>query len=433
MASPPNLKQNKPVFRPPRELAIRILTRVLTEGETLDESFARLGETGTSGGRDRAWLLDVCSGVLRWKGRIDLAIDSLALKKKPTGYLRRALQIAFYQLLAQDKADPGGVVFETVDAVKRKDGEAASKFANALLRRFTESVASWRDLQRDVSFDPAHSSKWASLPPWLWDRLLAQRGVGWSEAFARACLLRPEINLRTFDPAFTLVEELAKRGDLPGAWRLSGGMGSVTKLPGFDSGKFIVQDLSSQFLVSEVSKIMKDAGVRTVLDFCAAPGGKSVGLAWNGFQVTAHDRGRERLALLGTTLDRVGLSAQVKISDQDPGPAASFDAIWVDAPCTGTGIIRRHPEIKWNRKEADIASLNRKQAEILTLATQYLKPGGLLVYSVCSVLSEEGPELTASVIKKDPLQSWLLAPQDALGGDWFWAAVYRWEQNAPSS
>src|SRR5690606_19168184 len=146
--------------------------------------------------------------TLRWRGRLDLAIDAIALKKKPTGWLRRAILTGAYQLVAQDRTSPAGVVSETVAAIKKKEGEAPAKFANALLRRISEDARRWRELPfpEKAAPDSPEAAAWASLPHWLWSRLVRAQGVEWAKAYAQASLERPVIWLRGQESAPAPVE-----------------------------------------------------------------------------------------------------------------------------------------------------------------------------------------------------------------------------------
>jgi 16S rRNA (cytosine967-C5)-methyltransferase len=422
----------------PRGPAIRVLTQVLSDHKTLDEALngvsAELGLSTPA----RAWLQEVCSGTLRWKGRLDSAIDSVALKKKPTGWLRKALLIAAYQLIVQDRAQPGAVVSETVSEIKSREGEAPAKFANACLRKLAEHARSFRELEIEPKATDAEVARWASLPEWIWLRLTRDHGFKWAQAYAEASLGRPTLWGRFKDGMPISSEALA--GPIPGSFSLRAGV--VTEMPGFQEGRFFIQDISSQLLIHEMSELVRkelgsgtERSKLTVLDLCAAPGGKSAGLAWNGFEVTATDRpldgggagASSRFALLNQTLARVAPTAKV-MSREEVGGLSPQDWVWVDAPCSGSGILRRHPDVRWLRQEKELLILARVQKELLEEAWEKVAPGGFLTYSVCSVLGEEGPgrlqefcEKVGAVVS----QKWLLSPQQEPYGDGFWAGIVR--------
>ncbi|MGZ3698365.1 MAG: RsmB/NOP family class I SAM-dependent RNA methyltransferase [Bdellovibrionota bacterium] len=404
----------------PRDLAIRVLTRVLSDHATLDEALASL--TGEVPASSQAWLQEVCAGTLRWMGRLDQAVDSTALKKKPTGWLRKALLLAAYQLIGQDRTNPGAVVSETVDLVRKKEGEAPAKFANAALRKISEHSARWKDLPLPKGKE--NEAAWASLPPWFWGRLVKDHGREWATQFARACLERPVTWIRAKDSQWK--PQWAEEGPIAGAFRASEG-GLITAKEGFPEGKFVVQDISSQTLIREIGSTVREqlGGKIRALDLCAAPGGKSVGLAWEGFDVSATDRDEARFALLRQTVSRA--APEVKITPRDKiAGLTNVDFAWVDAPCTGTGIIRRHPDVRWLRREKELDSLTRLQGELLKEAWEKVRPGGFLAYSVCSVFSDEGPGLVKkSGLGQYQVREWLLAPQTAPFGDGFWAGLLR--------
>ncbi len=408
----------------PRSLAVRVLTRVLSEQQPLDEAlenaFAGLAPA------QKAWLQEVCSGTLRWKGRLDFALDSVALKKKPSGWLRKILLIACYQIIVQTRTAAAAVVSETVSEVKMREGEAPARFANACLRKITEHATQWRELQPQTAADAAL----ASLPLWLWEKLVAQHGFEWARGYAHASLERPTLWLRARDPNF--VPSSVEKGPVPGSLKVLQG-GAVTELEGFQEGQFIVQDISSQILAAEIYSAVRETLGRndfTMLDLCAAPGGKSVSMAWHGAQVTATDLSEKRFKILENTVSRTrsGTPNTVKLvpwTEINHSPTTQ-DLIWVDAPCTGTGILRRHPDIRWLRQEKELGELQNTQLKLIKQGWDKVAPGGFLAYSVCSVLKEEGTEiieraeLTSYLVKQ-----WFLTPQEGPHGDGFWAVLLR--------
>jgi 16S rRNA (cytosine967-C5)-methyltransferase len=426
----PHPATTKPKAHPqpyPRDLAVRVLTRVLSDHEPLDEALAAL--SGQITGAQRAWLQEVCSGTLRWKGRLDQAIDSTALKKKPSGWLRKILLVAAYQLVVQERTSPAAVVNETVNEIKRKEGEAPAKFANAALRKIADHAAQWRGLALRPQAKGAEAASWASLPEWLWE-----------EAYARASLERPVtwIRARDAEAAAQFADGGAESGPVPGALMLTEG-GAITGKQGFVEGQFIVQDISSQRLVAEIAGRVRSSSATgaveggekkaRALDLCAAPGGKSVGLAWSGLEVLASDRDPARYALLKSTVERaapglVGITERDKVAGLEP-----LDLVWVDSPCTGTGILRRHPDVRWLRREKELEGLLKVQQELLNEAWSKVRPGGWLAYSVCSVLKEEGPEAFGKFVELHPeavrAGEWFLVPQEAPRGDGFWCGLAR--------
>lgn len=386
-----------------RAIAVRVLTSVLSDGETLESALSKQKFAD----EDRAWLMDVCAGTLRWKGRLDWVIDAHALKKKPTGKLRKYLLIACYQIIVQDQVHAGLVVSEVVSEIKSAEGVHPAGFANALLRKIAEHSKKWRNWEMPEKASLKEAAAWASLPEWFWKKMVTDHGQKWSQDFAAACLERPKIWMRTLDSEQPVLME----------------SGAVRTKDGFEEGRFFVQDVSSQRLVQEVSKLAKPGS--TVLDLCAAPGGKSIGLAWNGFDVMASDRNDQRMKLLRENSARVGKGKMKVVPKSELAAIPEQDLVWVDAPCSGSGIVRRHPDIRWNFSEKVLVGISRTQRELLEEGWGKLKTGGIFVYSVCSIFKEEGPVIFEEFAKSKGLKvigQWSFAPQDELAGDGFWGA-----------
>jgi 16S rRNA (cytosine967-C5)-methyltransferase len=412
----------------PRELAIQLLTRVFNDYTSLDSGFEQVVTSHPElDVQSKAWLRDVVSGVMRWKGRLEAAIDSTALKKKPSGWLRKAMLVAAYQLILQERVPAAVVVNETVSLVKKKEGEQPANFANACLRKIADSAKAWKDLSFPKSGTPLEQSQWASVPEWFWKKLVAQRGIEWATSFAKACFERPELWIRS-----EASDQMGEKGPVQGSFKITQG-GLISEQEGFSEGLFFVQDISSQFLISEISEFLKShfSGKNiSALDLCAAPGGKSLGLAWNGFHISSTDIDPIRLQMITQNISRMetpienagGKISVLSFEDAKALPAQDF--IWVDAPCSGSGIIRRHPDVRWVRQETDFPELRKTQDALLKEAWDKTKPGGVLVYSVCSVFEDEG----AGALKRTGLTShlkkdWLLSPHLSPNGDGFWAGL----------
>jgi 16S rRNA (cytosine967-C5)-methyltransferase len=258
---------------------------------------------------------------------------------------------------------------------------------------------------------------------------VAQYGLEWSCAYAQASLDRPTIWIRSKEPDFQAAWA-SEAGPVPGSFRVTAG-GAIVDRPGFKEGAFFVQDISSQALIAEISSEVRKGlgdGPLRALDLCAAPGGKTAGLTWNGFEVVATDRpekGGSRFALLEQTVQRVAPSARVIQRSQVAG-LEPMDLVWVDSPCTGSGILRRHPDVRWLRQERELKALQDVQNKLLKEAWEKVRPGGYLAYSVCSVLQEEGPgALARAQLEGTQVREWLLVPQTSPHGDGFYAALIR--------
>ena len=369
-----------------RSIAVKALAQVYNSNQTLDESlFEEM--TRKSGATlpdfDRGWLFEMCSGVLRYRGRIDYIIDTYSLKKKPTGALRRYLQTAVFQLLAQDV--PSALpVSETVQALRQSEGEHPAKFANALLRKVADNREQWKSWKVTEKSPFDEQVAWCSLPEWLFKRLRKERGTPWVFAFSEACLNRPQTWYRELSKTEPTLLDGGYQGNEP---------------------KGYVQDISNQKLVEAVLAEMKARGMQKVkiLDLCSAPGGKSLGLAAAGYNVISTDIDAERMQKVVENRSRLGFQSQIEVRDynQVRDSSESYDVIWIDAPCSSTGIIRRHPEVKWNRTDKDVHRLMEYQKDLVLWAQSHLKPGGMIVYSTCSVLNEENqPKVEGLNVKK---------------------------------
>jgi 16S rRNA (cytosine967-C5)-methyltransferase len=422
----------------PRDRAVQALVGVLSYGKTLEEVLPTDGDPAVN-----RWLREVVSGTLRWKGRLDQALDSVALKKKPSGSLRKMLLLAAYQLIVQDRTPPAWLVSETVDWIKRREGEAPARFANACLRKLSHHAAAFRDQPWQDGWTSEQAAAWASLPVWLWSALVKDHGLEWAKAFAQATLQRPTLWFQLREaPSAELLEVVTPGSAVPGSFSLQSEVCSAADFLARSevaSGSVLVQDISSQLLVRQMAECVRadpDFSVRTVLDLCAAPGGKAIHLAWLGFQVTATDHHPVRRSLLEANAQRCAPTLQVlpwealsPVEEASPGVATApqqWDWVWLDAPCSGMGILRRHPDVKWIRKEKDVQSLNVLQQDLLRQAWQRVKPGGYLSYTVCSVLQSEGPgALAALALGAHSVQTYLLHPAESPFGDGFWGILLR--------
>lgn len=393
-----------------RMIAVKTLAQVFNSTQSLEQSlFEELTRKNdrTLPEFERAWIYELCSGVIRFRGRLDYIIDTYSLKKKPTGPLRRYLQTAVYQLIEQDTPS-ALVVSETVEAIRLGEGDAPSKFANAILRKVADSREDWKNWK--ISAESTHEEQlaWSSLPDWLFFGLRKTRGLEWTMAFAESCLKRPQTWYRRLDQEEPVLLADGYRGDEP---------------LGF------VQDISNQMLLKEVVSILKKKDQPTmewkILDLCSAPGGKSLGLAASGFSVIATDSDSDRMQKVIENRNRLGFEKQIQIRNYADVKKDSslYDLIWVDAPCSSTGIIRRHPEVKWNRTEKDVGQLCQVQSELLKWAAQHVSDQGMILYSTCSVMKQENEPVLPAGLSLE--QSWEWTPQETPFGDAISAKLFK--------
>lgn len=331
--------------------------------------------------RDRAFARLLVATVLRRLGEIDHVLAGVLaqpLDDLPGG-ARDALRLGAAQLLFL-KTPAHAAVDGAVDLVGKKPLKGV---LNAVLRRLAKEGAPERDAPR------------LNTPDWLWRSWTAQYGEDTARAIATAHLAEPPLDLSVKDHAAAWVAKLGGTVPLPGTVRLVDA-GPVEALAGYAEGAWWVQDLAA----SLPARLLGDCRGRRVLDLCAAPGGKTAQLAAAGAQVVALDRSPARIARLKSNLARLGLAAETVIADASAWQTAErFDRILLDAPCSATGTIRRHPDVARLKSVADVERLADTQRRLLAWAVDLLAPGGVLVYAVCSLEAAEGPHRISSLLE----------------------------------
>ncbi|NOX91007.1 MAG: 16S rRNA (cytosine(967)-C(5))-methyltransferase RsmB [Gammaproteobacteria bacterium] len=390
MASP---KQN------PRATAARILSQVIRDGRSLSRAIEDIPSALSD---DRALIQEMCYGVLREYHRLSVIVASLLKKplKEKDADVQALLLLGLYQLMCMRVPDHAAVS-ETVAATATLKKVWARGMVNGVLRNFQRQQEKLL-----VQVDITEEGRW-SHPQWLINALREAWPTDWQTILA-ANNQRPPMCLRintakiSADDYLQLLEKndiAASRGEFTtSAIRLEHPQ-DVTALPGFVEGWLSVQDEAAQ----QAAGLMGLEPGQRVLDVCAAPGGKTVHmLELAEVEMIAVDVDAARLQRVKENLQRVGKTARCVVGDAcmpnkwwDGQP---FDRILLDAPCSATGVIRRHPDIKLLRRESDIKKLVTLQAQILDAIWPLLKPGGMLVYATCSVLPEENArQITAFV------------------------------------
>jgi 16S rRNA (cytosine967-C5)-methyltransferase len=399
-----------------REVAAQVVARVI-----YDDAWARpvLEDALSSSNlepRDRAFATELAYGALRWLSPLEESLRRASDKpgKKVDAKVWPHLVVAAYQLQHLDERVPArAAVHACVDAVGR-DRPGLKGFANALLRHLASPLDA--QLAPDAELDDVARAFGAP-------RVLA-RGLRevfpdhWREELAATCA-RPPLGLLVLDDA-PPPEGAAPHAFVPGAFT-GDGLGDPRALAGWDEGALTVMDPGS----AAVALLAGDLEGRSALDLCAAPGGKSVVLARRlGARVSAVELDPRRAQRLGETFARCRVEADVHVGDALELDLAPADLVMLDAPCTGFGTVRRRPEIKRQRKPADVEARAQDQAALLARAADLVKPGGVLVYAVCSPLPVEGREQIARLLdargdlKREPagdVLPWL--PADAVDDD----------------
>jgi len=381
-----------------RTLALRLLLAVTQDGHMLSDTAPDSASPAT-----RARALRLATTCLRHLQRADAVLVPL-LRKPPPPEVHALLRLSVVEMLALGEAAHGVVNSAVAQARLLRGGAAFAGLVNAVLRRAAQT-AGWAELPVP------------RLPGWLRRRLVAAYGADAVVAIEAAHLVGAplDLTLRPMPDAAraaliaAMNEAAGPVTQLPGgSLRLAAGA-QVSALPGYADGQWWVQDaaaaLPAQLLAAQPGE--------KVLDLCAAPGGKTMQLAATGADVTALDLSEPRLKRLRANMSRTGLHAEIICADMMHWqPPAPFDAILLDAPCSATGTIRRHPDLPLIRKPGDIAALTALQARFLDRALTMLRPGGRLVYCTCSLLPDEGEaQVSAALERHEGLRVMPMAPR----------------------
>ncbi|MDU8943832.1 RsmB/NOP family class I SAM-dependent RNA methyltransferase [Ovoidimarina sediminis] len=367
-----------------RRAAWRMISAAMADGRLFSETAPKLLEPLAPPDRARAQRL--ATETLRWAGRADRVLGPY-LRQKPEPALHGLLRLGVWEICT-DGAAPYGVVDALVTILKETGvPKGQTGFVNAVLRRVGKGRVVWEDLPIP------------ELPRWLRNPLLADYGKAVIAGIERAHAAGAPLDIT---PARAAPADLAERlGATPlptGGLRLTD-PGQVSRLPGYADGHWWIQDAAA----SLPARCLAPAEGARVLDLCAAPGGKTMQLADAGAAVTALDISESRMTRLRENLARTGLSANLVVADAfDWAPDAPFDAILLDAPCTATGTIRRHPDLPHAKDSADFAALFELQARLIDRAFGWLRPGGRMVYCTCSLLFDEGEEQITDALARHP-------------------------------
>lgn len=387
-----------------RSMAAQAIEQVIEQGQSLSNILPPLQQKVSD--KDKALLQELCFGVLRVLPQLDWLINKL-MSRPMTGKQRTVhylIMVGFYQLL-HTRIPAHAALAETVEGAVAIKRPQLKGLINGVLRQFQRQ-------QEELLAEFASSDNRYLFPAWLLKRVQKAYPQQWQQVI-EASNQRPPKWLRvnrqhhTRDAWLALLEEHGLQGlthaDYPDAVRLVTAA-PVTALPGFAEGWVTVQDASAQGCVN----FLAPQNGERILDLCAAPGGKTTHIleAAPEASVLAVDVDEQRLSRVYDNLKRLGMKAQVKQGDgRFPSQWCGdevFDRILVDAPCSATGVIRRHPDIKWLRRDRDIPELVQLQSEILDAIWPHLKSGGTLVYATCSILPEENSQQVAAFLKRTP-------------------------------
>jgi 16S rRNA (cytosine967-C5)-methyltransferase len=368
---------------PARRAALEILTTALARRAGLDEAMAKPTFRELPP-RDRAFAMALSMATLRRLGAIDRALQG-RLAKPPPEAVANILRLGVAQAFLLETPAHAAVATSVDLAASRPATRPFKGLVNAVLRALTREPPNLDDPE-------------ALAPPWLYARWRAAFGASAAHAIAAVIGEEPATDLtpKNEDPA--LVAELEAEALDGGTWRTRR-RGDLSAWPGYEAGAWWVQDASAAI----PARLLHVAAGDAALDLCAAPGGKTLQLAVAGAQVTAVDRSAARLVRLSENLARIGVSAETVAAEAgDWADERQFDAVLLDAPCSATGTFRRQPDVLWAARPGDIAALAAVQARLLDSAAHRTRPGGRLVYCVCSLEPEEGEGQVQGFLTRHP-------------------------------
>ncbi len=416
-AAKPDGKRNassEPPGYPVRALAVRLVSAVLDRKRALDDAitteFAVAGHDLEP--RDRAFARLIAATVLRRKGELNAIIAPFIEKPLPDdrGLLSIILLCATAQLVLLDIA-PHAVINIAVEQCRHDRGARRfDRLANAVLRRVSE-----RGRQILETLPGAQ----INFPEWMWNRWVEAYGHDTARRIAEASLSEAALDVSVKSPnEVTLWAERLGGVVLPtGSIRIADPEGRVDTLPGFAEGAWWVQDAAAAL----PARLLTDIAGAEVADLCAAPGGKTAQLVSSGAKVTAVDVSSDRLRRVRENLDRLQLDAELIAADLESwSPGRSFDAILLDAPCTATGTIRRHPDILHLKRPTDLSQLVALQQRLIDRAVSLLRPGGRLVYCTCSLEPDESERQIAALLARNPTVERIRLSPETTGFDPAW-------------
>ncbi len=378
----------------PSRVAVAQILSALRDGDLLDLAFDR--ETRALDARDRRWVQELTYGLLRKRAWLDAL-----LTERVRGSLARLdpdlcdlLRAGAYQLLQMRSVPPYAAIGQTVELAKGRHGVGASKLTNAVLRRLDRERGALAPVPPTDAIDALALEH--SHPRWLVQRWALRFGATEAAALLAVNNTEPGTYARPYGVSADALMAALPPGTgyvnpetlVPDSVKLTLGM-PLTELPAFTQGLFFVQDPAAT-LVTMYAALTPGS---IVADLCAAPGGKALEYARQAALVVAADRSFGRLQRVSSNVARLDARTVVPLAMDALQPAlGAVDAVVLDAPCTGTGTFRRHPDARWRLKPSDLAVTATAQRALLAQAARLVRPGGLLVYSTCSLEPEENDQ-----------------------------------------
>jgi 16S rRNA (cytosine967-C5)-methyltransferase len=391
---------------PARAAAFDILLRVERESSYASDLLHSAGYERLSTS-DHALATELVMGVVRWRSRLDADIATASSQplSKLDAEILIALRIALYQFLWLDRVPQRAALHESVELVKRARKRSAAPFVNAVLRKLSAAPRKTQVPAHDETSSPADLADGLAHPAWLVERWVREYGLSSAYQICQHNQAIPTAAIRLRTPITE--EELHREGMIltPGCLLASARrvqVGDITKTQAFRTGQIVIQDEASQLVAALIGSPKERSHI---LDCCAAPGGKTLGMADHNPTATiiAVELHPHRARLLQKLLQPHGSRIQIMGADARQLPVLlQFDRVLADVPCSGTGTLARNPEIKWRLTPGDLAQLYERQVAILRSALTQVAPGGRLIYSTCSLEKEENENVVEGALGENP-------------------------------
>lgn len=395
-----------------RELAIKILYKIEEDNGysnlVLDENLQKEREKLTT--KDIGLISEIVYGTISWKLTIDTILQKYSNIKinKISKWVKLILRTGIYQVVFLDKIPKSAAVNESVNLCK-KYGYKSVGFVNAILRKVDKS--DYEEL-KNIKDNNERISKMYSMPEWIVEKLVNQYGVSKTEEICINSNLRPTITIRVNTIKNTIEELKQKLDEVKILWDQAEtpnflhlkNIRNISNLDLFKKGFFTIQDEGA----GKIGLVLDPKQEETVLDACSAPGGKTTHLAElmeNKGKILAWDIHSHRVDLVEENAKRLGINIIEAIKKDackyDSKYENKFDKILLDVPCMGLGVCKRKPDIKWQKSEEEISEITKVQQNILQVCSKYLKRGGELVYSTCSILKEENEDIIEKFLEEE--------------------------------
>jgi len=402
----------KGLYEGVRGLAVKILNRVERTDAYLERLLDNEMRNSELKGQDKALLYEIVHGVVRWMGRLDWILNGFykGTFSKAIPNMKNGLRVALYQVMFLDRVPDYAAVNEVVEFVKRLQGQKPADLVNAVLRNIIRNKNSIRypNPEEDLI---GYLSSYYSHPSWMVKRYVKRFGPEETEKLLLINNEKPFLTLRVNslkvqpDEFKTLLDSVKLRYNngkyLPEFFKLKN-LTNITSWENFTKGHFNIQDESAGL----ACRLLQVRDGMRVLDLCAAPGGKTAYIAalmHAQGEIVALDRFESRLKLLQKNMDRLGLTCvRSEAANALTYEGELFDRVLADVPCSGTGTLSKKPDIKWKKDLFDIRDLNNIQYKLLCKASELVKPGGVVVYSTCSIEPEENFDIVKKFLAENP-------------------------------